>query len=93
MRRAGHIFNPVCKSILYGVDADYLHNASISRESQEQLIDDNVNAFESALRSRDEQSQLVSWRSICFSTFEEVMNVKDRCSAAILMYNYILYVA
>jgi hypothetical protein len=58
LRCCGHIYNLVCKAILYGVDSDCLEDAS--QASQATMT--SVASFEAVINGGDEASKLTAWR-------------------------------
>jgi hypothetical protein len=58
LRCSGHIYNLVCKAILYGVDSDCIEEAS--QASQAMMT--SVSAFEATLNSNNDEAKLIAWR-------------------------------
>jgi hypothetical protein len=57
LRCSGHIYNLVCKAILYGVDSDCLEDASQASQSMTK-----VSSFEAVINGGDDESKLTAWR-------------------------------
>jgi hypothetical protein len=58
LRCCGHIYNLVCKAILYGVNSDCLKDAS--QASQATMT--SVASFEIVINGSDKASKLTAWR-------------------------------
>jgi hypothetical protein len=58
LRCTGHVYNLICKAILYGVDANCIDEASQS--SQPTMI--SVSSFEAVMNSGDDEAKLIAWR-------------------------------
>jgi hypothetical protein len=54
----GHIYNLVCKAILYGVDGDCIDDAS---EAASPSIT-TVTAFEATMHNSTDEAKLIAWR-------------------------------
>jgi len=61
LRCSGHIYNLVCKAILYGVDSDCLEDASQAAATAMPTMT-SVSAFEATLKSDNEEAKLNAWR-------------------------------
>jgi hypothetical protein len=61
LRCAGHIYNLVCKAILYGVDSDCLADASQASQAPPTMT--SVSAFEATINGgSDDEAKLIAWR-------------------------------
>jgi hypothetical protein len=56
LRCSGHIYNLMCKAILYGVDSDCIEEAS--QASQAMMT--SVSAFEATLNSNNDEAKLIA---------------------------------
>jgi hypothetical protein len=61
LRCSRHIYNLICKAILYGVDSDCLEDASQAAATA-MLTMTSVSAFEATLKSDNEEAKLNAWR-------------------------------
>jgi hypothetical protein len=61
LRCTGHIYNLVCKAILYGVDSDCLTDASQASQAVPTMT--SVSAFEATINGGgDDEAKLTAWR-------------------------------
>jgi hypothetical protein len=61
LRCSGHIYNLVCKAILYGVDGDCLNDAS--QASASELTMTSVSSFEAVINGgSSDEAKLTAWR-------------------------------
>jgi hypothetical protein len=58
LRCVGHVYNLVCKAILYGVDSECLEDASQASQTMTK-----VSSFEAVMNGGDDASKLKAWRT------------------------------